>query len=70
MKNGDVAMVSIWNKSGDITSGLHTFTVQKVNGEFVVYNRYNSVTQKSEYRTMNEVIDVGQLLTGYILQTK
>ena len=45
MEDGDVAMVSIWNKSGDITSGLHTFTVQKVNGEFVVYNRYNSVSE-------------------------
>ena len=65
---GDVMIVSIWNRKGTIFEGYHTFAVQKVNGELMVYNRFNNSAESTEKKTMGEVIENGQFIVGYRVQ--
>lgn len=65
---GDVMIVSIWNRKGTIFEGYHTFAVQKVNGEYQIYNRYNEDDEMKPKSTMKEVIADGQFIVGYRVQ--
>ena len=61
-------IVSIWNRKGTIFEGYHTFAVQKWNGEWMVYNRFNKSAESTEKKTMGEVIENGQFIVGYRVQ--
>ena len=56
------------NRKGTIFEGYHTFAVQKVNGELMVYNRFNNSAESTEKKTMGEVIENGQFIVGYRVQ--
>lgn len=65
---GDVMIVSIWNRKGTIWGGYHTFAVQKVNGEYQMYNRYNEWEKEKSVDNIGEVIADGQFIVGYRVQ--
>ena len=39
-----------------------------VNGELMVYNRFNNSAESTEKKTMGEVIENGQFIVGYRVQ--
>lgn len=50
------------------SSGLHTvmYTLNKQNGEILVYNRYSSDERPRKYRDLREMIDDRRFICGYL----
>ena len=59
---GDVMIVSIWNRKGTIFEGYHTFAVQKVNGELMVYNRFNNSAESTEKRQWGKLLKMDNFI--------
>lgn len=68
MQTGDVAVMMIWNKEGDLQQGAHYFTVQKAVDGYEAYGRNTGTNESLQKADLLEVLANGQYISGYILQ--
>ena len=65
---GEDGRRSFWNKKKPF-NGLHTVTVQLIEGKIVIYNRYNSKDFPYEYASRNEVLPKkSDFICGYLIE--
>lgn len=67
IKNGDIAIIMIWNSKDDFQRGAHFFTVQKVDDGYEAYNRYSGDCSARSGADLSEIIGNSQYIYGYIL---
>ena len=75
LESTSVAVLSFWNKKKPF-NGLHTVTVQKINGKIRIYNRYNNRDYPYDYESRTELLPkksdfiCGYLIYSPIIRTK
>ncbi len=67
---GGVYMLTFWNHAKNWVNGAHTVAVQYRNGQFWVYNRFNSVSEATVYSKAVDILQDGLLICGYCLTGK
>jgi bisphosphoglycerate-independent phosphoglycerate mutase (AlkP superfamily) len=74
MKNGDVAVLTIWNNASNVLNAYHTFAVQKKYGQYYAYNRNNDDKTVQRFKTWGSLFEydeegkkIGSLIAGYKL---
>ena len=69
LDNVPVAVLSFWNPPSKPWNGLHTVTVQKVDGKIRVYNRYNGRDYPYDYSSREELMpNKTDFICGYLLK--
>ena len=75
LESTSVAVLSFWNKKKPF-NGLHTVTVQKINGKIRIYNRYNNRDYPYDYESRTELLPkkpdfiCGYLIYSPVIRTK
>ena len=68
LENVPVAVLSFWNKKKPF-NGLHTVTVQLIDGKIVIYNRYNSKDFPYEYASRQDALPKkSDFICGYLIE--
>ena len=67
LESTSVAVLSFWNKKKPF-NGLHTVTVQKINGKIRIYNRYNNRDYPYDYESRTELLPKkSDFICGYLI---
>lgn len=67
LESTTVAVLSFWNKKKPF-NGLHTVTVQAIDGKIRVYNRYNKIDYPYDYISRAELLPKkSDFICGYLI---